>query len=76
MNIKEAKKLLYSQIKNYSWVQGAGIKQNPKDGNFYIVVFVTSVPEQRDMIIPSTFLSFKVQVEFQGEVNPFISYVA
>lgn len=64
MRIEDAKKELYSQLRNYAEVTGAGIGEN-RTGE-YIVIYLTSNSKQVLQNIPSDYKGNKVKIEVRS----------
>jgi hypothetical protein len=67
MNITEAKKRLYSELKGFNEVIGAGIKE--RDGMEYIVIYLVSASKKLLNKIPSTFEGIHVEAEVKGKIK-------
>jgi hypothetical protein len=63
VDIVNAKKELYSQLKDCEGVIGAGIKGNSNAE--YIVIFVKDLSSQLKNLIPNSFKGIKVKTELQ-----------
>ena len=63
MNIVNAKRELYDQLKSDNNVVGAGVKGNGKTE--HIVIFVKNLSSQISSPIPATFKGIKVKTEQQ-----------
>ena len=64
MSITDAKKLLYSELRQYPEVTGAGIQE--KNGREYIVVFLTKMNNNLKGLIPKTFKGNAVKTEIRS----------
>jgi hypothetical protein len=63
-NIITAKKELYSQLKSYAEVTGAGIRE--KNGAEFIVIFLSKMNNKVLGLIPSQYKGNKVKAELRA----------
>jgi hypothetical protein len=64
INILSAKKELYQQLKKYSAVTGAGIRE--KNGSEYVVIFLTEADKAIRSLIPKEYKGNKVKTEVRA----------
>ncbi len=63
-DVVTAKKELYSQLKKYNGVTGAGIRE--KNGIEFVVIFLSGLDKQLQSLIPSQYKGNKVKTEVRS----------
>lgn len=66
-DIKIAKKDLYRDLQSHSEVVGAAVKE--KNGQQYIVIYLSKITESLTSIIPSNYRGNKVETELKGVIR-------